>query len=342
MLKVMLVIVLAASIGLCGGHEARAAFTGAERAEIVQLVNAQSYTHEGLRYMTFAISAGTTTQTRTPLADAILRTVAASREASLAYGLLLNIVVEQHDTPGFAALQALSRPDRVAIAWWRMDRSIAAIEAAQQMLTAAHKASASAAFRDAVRRARDIWLFQAKRELVAINRGLTYAKPLPLSYPKIIGPHGSYDETQWFLWRANWYALDMLEELAIAYRTGPLLTNYWPVYKAINSTSVILDIEIHAQAILAGITFTAAQAALNPFFRVVDQLQWVTEETSERYHEVQAEIAAWIWATRSTVPVPLTNALVRLSDSWRNLDQGVWQQLIFPNCEPPTPCAGRS
>jgi hypothetical protein len=88
-------------------------------------------------------------------------------------------------------------------------------------------------------------------------------------------------------------------------------------------------------------TLIPSQVGQDPFFRVLDELQTMTEEIPERYHEIQRELAAWIGQGRASTLRPLSQGLLRVTDSWRHADHGVWQQLAFPDCTSTTGCGGR-
>src|SRR5207245_2704726 len=140
-----------------------------------------------------------------------------SRELNDSESLRIGVITEQVDTSEYSRLSAMSRSYRVGLAWWRLDRFVMFARAAQAELADAARLSGDPSYRDGIRRARDIWLQQAISGVAQVNRRLAYADPNPSSYPKIIGPHGDYDRTQWFLWRAQWYAHDALDNVRIAY-----------------------------------------------------------------------------------------------------------------------------
>jgi hypothetical protein len=327
---------------------AAAAFTGAEQTEMLRLVSGATTISEIMRYLSFAMQGGS----QKPVGEALNAASEASREAHLAYGLLLNIVVQQRATSAFDELQAVPRDGRVALAWSHLDRSLRFLDSTESALTRALSATTDPTSQDSLQRARDIWVANARQDLRGVDRSLAFSSPNPPTYPAVIGPHGSYDDAEWFLWRANWYALDMLEAISTAYAEGPTLPDYWPVYKAVNSASILLDTVMRAQGVVAGMTFTPAQASLDPFFRVLDELRTITTESSERYMEIQENLAAWVpqlssaaacggSSAPSSAVISFVAALTRLTDSWRNVDHAVWQELVFLNCTAPTGCGGR-
>lgn len=320
---------------------ARASFTSAEEAELLKLVNGLDNISEALRYVAYAIRRGTTAQTQGPLADSLALFVLAARDAERAYGLLLDVITEQRGTSIYKTLEGQSRTERMAQAWWRIDRSVNSLVMAEAALTRAFAANTDSVYQDNVRRARDIWSVAARRYLLWVDRSLAYATPNPASFPKVIGPHGDYDQSQWFLWRSHWYALDMLDSVTAAFRADSIQTDYWSVYKTISSTTSIMDAHVQSAGTLAGMTMTSAQVGQDPFFKVLDELEIMTEDTPERYHEIQRELATWIGKGRSATLASLSQALIRLTDSWRHADHGVWQQLTFPNCTLATGCGGR-
>lgn len=332
---------LVTAIVLVAAMPARAAFTTAEQTELLKLVDGLENISEALRYVAYGIRTGTTTATQTPLADSLGLLILAARDAERGNGLLLDVIVEQNGTTAFTTMSSQSRSGRVALAWFYIDRSITTLTTAQSVLQRAQTANANSVYQDNVRRAREIWVPSARRNLAGISRGLTYASPDPPSYPKVIGPHGEYDTAQWFIWRSHWYLLDMLDAVNAAFRADIIQTDYWSVYKTISSATNILDGHVSAAATLAGMTVSATQVGQDPFFRVLDELETMTEDTSERFHEMQRELVTWISQGRTPTLTPLAQALIRLTDSWRHADHGVWRQLTFPECTNPTGCGGR-
>jgi hypothetical protein len=326
---------------MAGVVPANAAFTAAEQTEMIKLRDALSDMSWAIRYLGDAMRTGTTTATRTPLADSVGLLILAVRDAEVANGLLLDVTVEQRGTSAFTALEAQTRSARVALAWWRLDRSVTTLANADVALSRAFQASTNTVYRDNIRRAREIWIVAARRSMLWMNRALRYADPNPVSFPKVIGPHGDYDRSQWYLWRSHWYALDMLDAIAAAYRADTTQASYWSVYKTISSATSILDAHVYAAGTLAGLTLTPHQVGQDPFFRILDELETMTEDTPERYHEIQRELAAWIGQGRVPTLGALSQSLIRLTDSWRHADHGVWRQLVFPECTTATGCGGR-
>jgi hypothetical protein len=329
------------TIVLVAAMPARAAFTTAEHTELLKLVDALENISEALRYVGYGIRTGTTTATQTPLADSLGLLILAVRDAERANGLLLNVIVEQRGTSPYNSMASQSRSSRVGLAWFYVDRSIITLTTAESVLQRAQAANSNSVYQDNVRRAREIWVPAARRNLAWISRTLTYASPNPSSYPKVIGPHGEYDTAQWYVWRSHWYLLDMLDAVTAAFRADIIQSDYWSVYKTISSATNILDGHVGAAATLAGMTVSASQVGQDPFFRVLDELEIMTEDTPERYHEIQRELVAWISQGRAATLTPVGQSLIRLTDSWRHADHGVWRQLTFPDCATPTGCGGR-
>ncbi len=339
--SVLAMCALLVGLGLAAALPAEAVFTTAEQTELTKLVDGLENISETIRYVGYAIRTGTTAGTQSPLADTLSLLILAARDAERAYGLLLDVITEQRGTAIYSSLDAQTRSQRVTQAWWRLDRSVTSLASAESALSRAFIANTGVVFQDNVRRARDIWSPSARRNLLWVNRTLTYASPNSAAFPKVIGPHGDYDRSQWFLWRSHWYALDMLDSVTAAFRADAIQTDYWSVYKTISSTTAIMDAHVQAASTLAGMTLLASQVGQDPFFRVLDELQVMTEDTPERYHEIQRELATWIGRGRTATLAPLAQALIRVTDSWRHADHGVWQQLSFPDCNLSTGCGGR-
>jgi len=241
----------------------------------------------------------------------------------------------------------MSRSDRVGLAWWRLDRFVMFARAAQAELADAARLSGDPSYRDGIRRARDIWLQQAISGVAQVNRRLAYADPNPSSYPKIIGPHGDYDRTQWFLWRAQWYAHDALDNVRMAY-AGEALGNaagLGDVFTRIGNASRML---MQSLELLAGVTWTPEQQQSSQFFRVLGVTKLLTDHghTPFRWMEAVVSLKTYWFPHLQGRPVVSSNiqdAVVRIADAWKHSDMAAWEIMDFPGCDPavnPQGCGG--
>ena len=340
-------IVLAAALFTPG--YASAAFTDQEAASLARLHNArESFEAAVMHHIASLWSQHTTPATRVSLGRVMRDALAASRELNMAEALLVGVVTEQVNTPGFARVSASPRSERVGTAWWRIDRFVMYAKATREGLTAAAKLAPDPAYQDLIRRARDIWLSKALAEAVAVNRALTYADPRPANYPKIIGPHGDYDQTQWFLWRAQWYAHDALDNVLAAYVSEPPVDGgtalgdvYMRLFEA--SRSLMQSLEI-----VAGLSSTPEHKRSSQFFRVLGVTKRLTDEGDVPGRWMEAIVSLkthWfpVVAGRPAASSHIQDAVVKIADAWKHADMAAWETMEFPGCDPvlrPEGCGG--
>ena len=327
-LKIWMAIAIALLLGWVGVAAGELAPT--EKAQIAQLVGAISDLHAAMQYLGFAVQEDTTG--RYVLGTALWQGTQAHRECGRALNLLLDVATEQEGTVAYSNLRNASRAVRVNTAWFYLDRCVHFIDEAGSVLP-------PNATSDNVRRAREIWFLSARDRAASINRAYTYESPLPPSYPTIVGPHGFYDDAQWYFWRSGWYATDALEYLLPAYQSRTLTPDQlWPIYAVIDRVTELLSTLAYRQARMAAVAFTEAEETQNPFWRTLAVLERLTAQTydsaAQRLHEAQSSLAI----------LPATYSRVRIADAWRHLDFGVWAMMSFPNCSPaehPNGCGGR-
>jgi hypothetical protein len=348
-MKLSIVIALVATLLAVPGR-ANAEFTPDEARAIRHLREAALDLSTGLRdYLSPLMNTATNDQTRPLLGAAMRDALIASREASIALGLLLNVVTEQHGSPPFAHLAALSRAERVAQAWWRCDRAIMYIEGARSGLAAAARLDRSnAAYQDAVRRAANVWFVSALADLQAVDRSLAYTNPNPRSFPQIVGPHGNFESAQWMLWRSQHYAHDAMDGIVVAY-LGPKLRSYVGSAEVIRRLLLARDISVDAMILLAGVTWADQQVREGEFFRTLEVLQALTDddELPKRWMEAITALGSFWLPAMSADPVTtqyVRGALIRIADAWKHADNAAWQLMIFPDCaklKNPQGCGGR-
>jgi hypothetical protein len=297
---------------------ASAAFTSSEQQQVDTLVTqVVGPLNQALAELSFAIKGG---QDPAPTLQAgVMHTKEAVREASLVLADLVNVVTGHTFLPPDPA----GRAGRVNDAWFHLDRVTMFIETAQGGLARASGMN--------TKRAATVWLPEALAGAASIDRTLSYADPNPPTYPKIIGPHGSFDNVEWELYRAWWYALDMLENGIAHY---PQARADW--YTFVNRSALLYDTYAQTIARMAGVP----PSGTSQFFLVLGALGGLTDMysmgASQRYEEIQGSLIV------SPSPA-LTSVLGRVTDSWRHMDAAVWAMLVFPGCDAitnPDGCAG--
>jgi hypothetical protein len=343
-----LIRMIVLSTALLTPWHAFAAFTDQEAASLVRLHNARESLEEAVMHHIAQLwSAYTTPATRLALGRAMRDALAASRELNMAEALLVGVVTEQLETPPFIKLAASPRSERLRQAWWRIDRFTNFANAAREDLTAAAKLGTDPKYQDLIRRARDIWLLQAIAEAAAVNRALAYANPRPAHYPKIIGPHGDYDQTQWFLWRSQWYAHDALDNVVAAYSSEPLEGGTAlgdVVMRVFGATKSIMQ----SLEIIAGLSWLPEQKRSSQFFRVLGVTKRLTDHGHVPLRWMEAIVSLrtnWfpVIAGRAVASSNIQDAVVRIADAWKHADMAAWETMEFPGCDPvqrPEGCGG--
>jgi hypothetical protein len=314
-------------VGLGLSRPATAAFTEPEAASVAQLREALRLLNEGQREISLAIQTSAPLDPRASLALAASTAAEAFRDGHRALGLLVGVVTEQRGTRAYSRLAAKSRAERVATAWFYADRLVTGTSAAVAALATTSSANAI--------RARDIWWPQVADAAKLVDRTLGYAAPEPASYPAIIGPHGNYDEAQWYLWRAAWYALDGTQDFLNAYSLGGGdLERY---HKALNSGTLLLDILAGAGVLNAGVAIAPEYVGMDPFGRTLELLALLTDKArlsvSQRLFEVLSNLNGMANVPSSAV-ASMDSAKLRFADSWLHMDQAVWEHVVFPGCPP--------
>ena len=297
---------------------ASAMFTSSEQQQVDTLVRqVVGPLNHALTELSFAIKGSQ--DPAQMLQTGVTHTKEAVREASLVLADLVNVVTGH----GFMPPDPAGRAARVNDAWFHLDRVAMFVEWAQGNLAKAAGPN--------TQRAATIWLPEALAGVAAIDRTLSYADPNPPTYPKIIGPHGSFDNVEWELYRAWWYALDMLE-YGIAH--SPAARADW--YTFVNRSAILYNTYAQTMARMAGVPASST----SQFFLVLSALGGLTDFYSQgaaqRYEEIQVALIL-------SPSAALTSALGRVTDSWRHMDAAVWAMLVFPGCDVithPDGCAG--
>ncbi|HSE03747.1 MAG TPA: hypothetical protein VLK35_06285, partial [Methylomirabilota bacterium] len=204
-----------------------------------------------------------------------------------ALGSLLDVTVLELGTPAGDALKAAPRADRVAKAWFHLNRVIQFIPVTQTAMTNPETN---------IQRTKTVHLRDALSALRQVNQTLPYATPHPIGYPNIVGPHGNYEDWQWKLWRGGHYTFEgMSFTLEQAFKVDPdVVARRAKYYKAFNSWSVIPSQFAKALMLTASVTVSADEVNQGPFFRLLDALQQITDlqviGAPARFHEVLSEL----------------------------------------------------
>jgi hypothetical protein len=316
-----------------------AAFTEEEAASILHAREATLSISRGNDNLAHMMNTYSMASTRPIFGAAMHQGGMASSEANAAITLLLNTIPAEPGTPGFAALAALSRAERLAQAWSRIDRAIMYSQLARKTLSAASRLRSDRPFQDMIRRAIEGWL-TAIHHLSSVERGLRYASPNPPSFPQVVGPHGDYAGAQQMLWLAHAYAQNALMDLAEAYPATNLGTGSGDVFRRLSDTT---DTIVNAMVLLAGVTWTQQQASLSPFFRTLDVLRALTDHARlpAMWRQVIFDLHPWKSSVALQTAVHQTD---RITDAWMHSDGAAWKLMTFPDCSKlrdPQGCGGR-
>ena len=208
-----------------------------------------------------------------------------------ALGYVLGTQIKQGDAAR-AELAAAPRSSWLARAWISLDRCASGLASAQMEATGITNKYG-----------------QARTVVLAFPRGglsPVYQSPKPLTWPKVIGPHGDYDYAQEDAWFAVKYAHDSLYLWGSRY-----------LCDAANYVTIIMGA-------LANVRFTASETAdgFDSTTRdTIDNVLWLQkfalEDTAVKY--LAASMNEYAVATSLSV-LP---AIVKHADSWKNLDRSI-------------------
>jgi hypothetical protein len=246
------------------------------------------------------------------LRQVIEHTKEAVREAHLTLALLVNVVPSN----GYVEPDPGTRATRVAEAWFHLDRVT--------MFAYQAIADAEGAVGENTRRGPSIWLRYAIAGVPGIDRSQAFSNPAPASFPAVVGPHGDYNRVMFELYRSNWYALDMLEYAMPYY--GRKEADW---YVLVSRAPIFYDGYARAMALMAGVVVWPADPTLSQFWRVLGSqaglTDYHTQSLSLRYSEVMDALTV-------APAVEFRPAYLRIVDSWKHMDQSVWETLVFVNC----------
>jgi hypothetical protein len=250
-------------------------------------------------------------------------------ESWAGYGTAWQAAVDCHDALGYLfgtqikqgsaarqELAAMPRSGWLARAWSSLDRCIVGLDSAK---------SKDNAGTTKYRQARNTIASFPRTGSAANGPGgmatVAYQNPKPVSYPKVIGPHGDYDFAQEDLWFAIKYAHDALYIFGSRY-----------LCDAANYEGIIIGA-------LANIRFTAGETADGFDSTVVDNVdnilwlqKFALEDTAVKYLAVTMnEYGVAVDFVKDALA-----AAVKHADSWKNLDRAIRNTLCFDgrvNCD---------
>jgi hypothetical protein len=320
--------------------EAHAELLPAERTSVRSAIDASNFVATAEREVTVAVNtAGTTEASRAALGHAMRQLIGVSREITLGTAILVGTnPVQFADVAGVRAWEAMTRADQVARAFFYLGRINMLIDGAQSALQAAraHKTTNSV-YQTALRQAQVVWLGEARKSINAVDRTLGYADPMPAlcagcTIHPVVGPHGDYAKAQKWLYFATKYWRDFAEDWVESYVGGGVLRDYQFYAGAFRHYTHGVDAQHRAMGLLAGVTWTAAEAGEDAFCRTLRAMKLLTdgdafESSPFQYHYVQSYWRS-AWDTESSA---YRNSLTRFSDSWKHNDSAVWELMVFAN-----------
>jgi hypothetical protein len=303
----MLGIVLALVLVLVSVTPAHAVFTAQEAAQI-EHIRINVVGRLGSAFQAYQVALAQNQDTLVMRQKAVLHTNAAMDRVMRGLSKLVDVVSHanfQEPTPD-------TRPARVAAAWDEFDLAVMYVDRAIVSLAGATGVN--------MRAARDTWLPAAKAAIRSTNQNLGYLAPRPKDYPMIIGPHGDYDFTQAYLTRAWAYNLDILKD---GFNRYGLVTLNWPVLVQASYLNYLVFAD--GLALMAGV----GQTTVSQFWRVLNYSRRLTDtdvgSAASRYHAILAALTV-------TADPNLRGTIGRVGESWKFMDNAIWNMLVFPNC----------
>lgn len=214
-------------------------------------------------------------------------------------------------------------------------------------------------------RLRDIHIAAAMTNLKAFDATLGYENPYPEGRSPdgrilVIGPHGDYAEAQVRLNSAITFLLQAASAVITAYGSDSLLPSYWNLYQQIKFARTLYQENVEAMGALAGVTYSASEAARNPFFRMLARIETLTHGgggptvasnhcSPDTCHGTPYNYMNFVkftmdqmpyWSGRPNFAANMQVALRRISEAWDGTDSAVWFILAFPECDQKTKPAG--
>jgi hypothetical protein len=294
---------------LLGAAPVHAAFT-TEEAQQVEKLRTQVLARLTLALQAMAVAIRDQEDTVAMRKQAIIYTNRATRETMKALSLLVDVVSPVQ----FVQPDPLTRFQRVASAWARLDLALPSIDLVRATLADATGPNLRLA---------SSHLAVARTAIGQLDHTLGYADCRPPSWPALVGPHGDYDRTQAELARGWAYQLDALEFAIQKYGAIALPETNW--YTIVQASRLIFEKYGLGLAIMAGV----GDSNVSQFWRILNY----TKRLADIGSGGMTSLYFGVVAAMSAGPGPeLSAARTRVADSWRHMDQSVWSILLFLNC----------
>ena len=315
-------VALCALLLLCSPAALRAELTEAERADVKLLIESAQDLRMGERYLTTAIMCCSTPEARPALATALDLFQDLQIEHWRALAFLLHTGTDNEPAkPTFTPLSWHTQ------AWFHIDRYTQRLSWLQSALTAAKAFHPrDTIYQDSLRRARDIWVVNARATVDRMNPALPFSNPWPTlqrgkTIHTVVGPHGDYRSMHHKINRGKNYAMEAYGALLGLYRGG---ADGSRIRDAWTESSNMLDTLDHVTGLLADVTFTDEEASEDRFCRTLRATKLLTVTAADRYKR-------WGDSVARLVPAAYTLLILRLVDSWKHaVDLGTWGGLLFP------------
>ena len=312
----------------------------AERASVKNVIDASAFVSMAEREMAGALNAGgTTLESRAALAGALNRMIGVSRELTQGTTILLGAnPVQFQDYAGVKAWDAMTRAEQVDRAFFYLRRVPSAIDGTKiAVMNAQTHNTHNSVYQRALAQAQ-VWLQEARVRAASLDTTLRYADPLPAlcagcTIAPVVGPHGDYARAQKFLYFATKYWRDYAEDFVATYANGPVLSHYGAYAGALQHYTLGIDAQHRAMGLLAGITWTPAEAAEDGFCRTLRVMKLLTDGESNEATPFQYHYNQGYWRSAWNEAEPYRNSLTRLSDSWKHNDSAVWELMVFANSQ---------
>lgn len=314
---------------------AHAALTDPEAAQIRTLGQALVTLHDGQRQVAHALRTETTTE---KARDDFWHTLYSSNHA---HWFLFDGLVLLLDIPTGSAT---ARAETLAEAWQRVNIARIWVKSIVDHLPRRfpHLTDAQARYRTVL------------DTLTNLDRSPGYAEPKPPHYPKVIGPHGRYDQVQWWLWMAMnrlFYSEYAMMRAYRGYREygqstdDPLLADYGALSDDFMVSAGAMDVLANAVIRLAQADMTPEN---DPFFSTIHALNTLTEPRLPHApvyyklgHGWKALLLSQHDGSRPVLVRNVQNSVGLLAESERSMLAAIWELMVFPDCTNPGGCGGR-
>lgn len=247
-------VIFALLATLCFAVQARAEFTSAEKAQVLQLVTGHQ---EALTAMSWAggfMRSGTTTANKSDIACVMEGSASALDHLAVSFGFLTKSPVQQSPHP-----DSFSRSAQLDIASNQLNQTLSGLRNAEVC------ADRLSPMTDVP----SVLLSRAIRSLESFDFNPPYAEPRLSDYPALIGPHGSYDVATAAQFHLQRYQLRVFRRMARIYAGSPYVapSNILDDYNVITTSSArILKNAFKAWALDVGVEPPAEKAIVDLLF----------------------------------------------------------------------------